>query len=74
LADVVMILFWRDYYTVTMSDDCRSVWRWEVRRRSAPMGVKLNGEGYSSQRAAGEAGKQALATFLNALTSEERRG
>jgi hypothetical protein len=34
----------------------------------------MNGEGYSSQRAAEEAGKQALATFLNALTSEERRG
>jgi hypothetical protein len=74
LADDVMILFWRDYHTVTMSDDCRSVWRWEIRRRSAPMGVKLNGEGYSSQRAAEEAGKQALATFLTALTSEERRG
>jgi hypothetical protein len=38
------------------------------------MGVKLSGEGYSSQRAAEEAGKQALAKFLTALTSEERRG
>jgi hypothetical protein len=51
-----MILFWRDYHVVTMSDDCRSAWRWEIRRRSAPMGVKLNGDGYLSQRAAEEAG------------------
>jgi hypothetical protein len=74
LADDVMILFWRDYHAVTVSDDCRSAWRWEIRRRSAPMGVKLSGDGYSSQRAAEEAGKQALAKFLTALTSEERRG
>jgi hypothetical protein len=69
-----MTLFWRDYHVVTMSNDCRSAWRWEIRRRSAPMGVKLNGDGYLSQRAAEEAGKQALATFLTALTSEQRRG
>src|SRR5882724_8647483 len=33
LADDVMILFWRDYHVVTVSDDCRSAWRWEIRRR-----------------------------------------
>ncbi|MCK1387577.1 hypothetical protein IVB31_25325 [Bradyrhizobium sp. 21] len=59
---------------MTMSDDCRSAWRWEIRRRRAPMGVKLSGDGYSSQRAAEEAGRQALAKFLTALTSEEQRG
>jgi hypothetical protein len=68
-----MILFWRDYHVVTMSDDCRSAWRWEIKRRSEPMGVKLTDDGYPSQRAAEEAGKRALAEFLAAFTSEERR-
>jgi hypothetical protein len=49
-----MTLFWRDYHVVTMSNDCRSAWRWESRRRSAPMGVKLNGdEGSRGSRKAG---------------------
>jgi hypothetical protein len=74
LADDVMIPFSRDYHVVTVSNDSRSAWRWEIRRRSAPMGVRLNGDGYLSQRAAEEAGKRALETFLAALTSEERRG
>jgi hypothetical protein len=73
LADDVMILLWRDYHVVTVSNDNRSAWRWEIRRRSAPMGVRLNGDGHLSQRAAEEAGKQALEAFLAALTSEERR-
>lgn len=73
LADDVMILLWRDYHVVTVSNDSRSAWRWEIRRRSAPMGVRLNGDGHLSQRAAEEAGKQALEAFLAALTSEERR-
>jgi hypothetical protein len=68
-----MILFWRDYHVVTISDDCRSTWRWEIKRRSEPMGVKLTGDGYPSQRAAEESGKRALAEFLAAFTSEERR-
>jgi len=73
LADDVMILLWRDYHVVTVSNHSRSAWRWEIRRRSAPMGVRLNGDGHLSQRAAEEAGKQALEAFLAALTSEERR-
>jgi len=74
LAGDAMTLFWRDYHVVTVSNDSRSAWRWEIRRRSAPMGVRLNGDGYLSQRAAEEAGKRALETFLAALTSEDRRG
>ncbi len=74
LASDAMIRFWRDYHVVTVSNDSRSAWRWEIRRRSAPMGVRLNGDGYLSQRAAEEAGKQALEAFLAALSAEERHG
>jgi hypothetical protein len=69
-----MILFWRDYHVVTMSDESRCTWRWEIRRRSEPMGVRLTGEGYPSQKAAEEAGRRALTEFLAALSSEERHG
>jgi hypothetical protein len=69
-----MTLFWRDFYIATISDESRFAWRWEIKRRSMPMGVKLVGDGYPSQRAAEEAGRHALANFLSALTSEVRRG
>jgi hypothetical protein len=38
------------------------------------MGVRVIGDGYSSQRAAEEAGKHALAEFLAAVVSEQKRG
>jgi hypothetical protein len=38
------------------------------------MGVRVIGDGYSSQRAAEEAGKHALAEFLLAVASEQKRG
>lgn len=67
-------VFQREYYVVTVSDECRSAWRWEIKRRGAPMGVRVIGDGYSSQRAAEEAGKHALAEFLAAVVSEQKRG
>jgi hypothetical protein len=68
-----MIPAWRDYYVIVASDENRVVWRWEIRRRSMPMGIRLTGGGHSSQRAAGEAGRRALAEFLEAMSSEERQ-
>jgi hypothetical protein len=38
------------------------------------MGVRVIGDGYSSQRAAEEGGKHALAEFLDAVASEQTRG
>jgi hypothetical protein len=63
---------WRDYYVAIVSDACRFSWRWEIKRRSQPMGVKLTGESYSSQRAAEDAGRRSLADFLVAITAEEQ--
>jgi hypothetical protein len=61
---------WRDYYVAIVSDERRLRWRWEIRRRSEPMGVRLTGESYSSQRAAEDAGRHSLAEFLAAISSE----
>jgi hypothetical protein len=62
-----------DYYVVTFkTGDRLSPWRWEIRRQSKPMGVKLGAGGYPTQIAAEQAGKQALAQLLQDITREER--
>ena len=62
-----------DYYIVTLETDERPYpWRWELRRHSRPMGVRVTEGGYQSQTAAEYAGRQALAKFLEALAREER--
>jgi len=48
-------------------------WRWELRRRSSPMGVIVGRTGYQSRAAAEYAGKSALEEFLTALAKEEKR-
>ena len=63
-----------DYYIVTFETDPRPFsWRWEIRRHSQPMGVKLGAGGYPSQGAAESAGERALKEFLVELSKEERR-
>jgi hypothetical protein len=64
-----------DYYIATFDTGERPYpWRWELRRHSSPMGVRVSRSGYQSQAAAEYAGKQALDDFLRALAQEERRG
>ena len=63
-----------DYYIETVDTGERPYpWRWELRRRSKPMGIKIGDGGYQSQIAAEYAGKQALERFLQALAMEERQ-
>jgi hypothetical protein len=63
-----------DYYIVTFDTDRGPYpWRWELRRRSSPMGVRIGSGGYQSQMAAEYAGKRVLEDFLQALVIEERR-
>jgi len=66
-----MTSVWRDYYVAIVSDECRFSWRWEIKRRSQPMGVRLTGESYSSQGAAEDAGRRSLADFLAAIAQEQ---
>jgi len=64
-----------DYYIAIFETGQRPhPWRWELRRRSHPMGVRVGRSGYQSQTAAEYAGKQALEHFQEALAKEARRG
>jgi hypothetical protein len=62
----------KDYYVITsrLSPDR---WSWEIRRKSKPLGIKIIGDGYQSDRAARFARKQALEDFLFDLLKEEER-
>ena len=63
-----------DYYIVVSETGARPYpWRWELKRRSTPMGVKVGAGGFQSQAAAEYAGKEALERFLHELAREERR-
>jgi hypothetical protein len=63
-----------DYYIETTDTGARShPWRWDLRRRSQPMGVRLGAGGYQSQASAQIAGELALARFLEEVAREERR-
>lgn len=63
-----------DYYIETIDTGARPhPWRWELRRRSSPMGVKIGAAGFQSQMAAEYAGEQALTRFLEDLAKEARR-
>ena len=48
-------------------------WRWEIRRKSKPLGVKRTADGFQSEAAAKFAGKRVLDEFLSELSKEERR-
>jgi hypothetical protein len=63
-----------DYYIITVETRGGPFpWRWEIRRRSKPMGVKLGAGGYPTQEAAARAGQQSLAAFLDQVAREARR-
>ena len=46
-------------------------WSWEIQRRSKPLGVRLDGDGFKSEFAAKLAGEKALRDFLDGLAQEE---
>jgi hypothetical protein len=63
-----------DYYIETIDTGVRPFpWRWELKRRSKPMGIRLGAGGYQSQASAQYAGDRALARFLEDIAKEERR-
>jgi hypothetical protein len=63
-----------DYYVVTSRrGEYPDRWSWEIRRKSTPLGIKMTGDGYQSDKAAQSAGKRALAEFLLDLAQEEKR-
>jgi hypothetical protein len=58
------------HVVVSREENRRDAWRWEIRRKRRPMGVKLWQGGFRSHRAARIAGKDALEDFLNGLAMD----
>jgi len=58
------------YVAISRTGGDQDSWRWEIRRKRRPMGVKLWEGGFPSHHAAQLAGKQALEDFLNGLSMD----
>ena len=59
-----------DYFVVTKRRRRSEEWAWEIQRRSTPMGVSVNGEGFKSEFAPKLAGEKALRELLDSLAQE----
>jgi hypothetical protein len=58
-------------YFVAVRRDHSGRWRWEIHRKSHPLGVKLYDDDFESEEAAKLNGEKALASFLRHLSREE---
>jgi hypothetical protein len=57
-------------YFVEISRDADGLWRWEINRRSRPLGVKLYDSGFGTPAEAQLAGERFLKDFLDAIGRE----
>jgi hypothetical protein len=64
---------WGYYVMAIRESDYPPSWRWLIVRRGNPMGVRVEGRGFSSYEAARLAGSRALADFLEQLELEKFR-
>jgi hypothetical protein len=63
-----------DYYIVTIDTEQGPMpWRWELRRRSSPMGLGIGCSGYQSQASAEYAGERELEDFRRRYPAERDR-
>lgn len=61
----------RDFAVITEPCETqRGRWRWEIKRSSKPLGVKLYDDGFSSAQSAKLAGEKALMVFLEGIVQE----
>ena len=67
----VPIFFSDDYFVVTKRGGRPGAWAWEIQRRSKPIGVRLDGDGFESEFAAKLAGEEALRELLRGLAQEK---
>jgi hypothetical protein len=62
---------YQDYYVV-VTRDVRSIrFGWQIKRRTTPMGVKLENHNLASHHAAKAAGKRALEELLDGISAGE---
>ena len=60
-----------DYFVTTASyQRSYELWKWEIKRRSEPLGIKLYGDDFISEHAAKVAGENRLKELLDALWQE----
>ena len=57
----------------TLYRRAKLLWTWEILRRSKPIGVRLYGDGFTSEQAAKLAGEKALVELLERLSQEENK-
>jgi hypothetical protein len=48
-------------------------WVWEIQRRSMPLGVRLDHNGFASELAAKLAGEKALKLLVDGIVEEEKK-
>lgn len=61
----------RDYVVTAKSyGRTHSLWRWDIQRRSKPLGIKFYDDGFETEQAAKLAGEKALTVFLDGLRQE----
>jgi hypothetical protein len=60
-----------DFFVVVRRRRRLREWSWEIQRRSKPLGVRLNGDGFKSESAAKLAGEKALRQLLDGLAEEK---
>jgi hypothetical protein len=60
----------QDYYVRTWY---QQGWSWEICRRSKPMGVRLGGANFATEKDAMQAGRQELANFLLSHARDMKR-
>ena len=65
-------IFSDDYFVVTKRRRRLREWSWEIQRRSKPLGIRLNGDGFKSEFAAKLGGEKALRELLNGLAQEDK--
>jgi hypothetical protein len=57
----------------TLYRRAKLLWAWEILRRSKPIGVRLYGDGFTSEQAAKLAGEKGLVELLERLRQEENQ-
>jgi hypothetical protein len=60
-----------DFFVVVRRRRRLREWSWEIQRRSKPLGVRLNGDGFKSESVAKLAGEKALRQLLDGLAEEK---
>jgi hypothetical protein len=64
---------WGYYVVATRESAYPPSWRWQIVRRGKPMGVRIDGRGFTTYQAARLAGRRALVNFLEQLELESFR-